>query len=278
MTAKTDPATELDVRRHKRSERDGYNLIAERYKEEARRREPICKALLDAAELAPGQALLDVASGPGVLARAAQARVAPGAVVISDLAERTLQLAQTAAPELLAVAADAEALPFAAASFDRVLCGLGLMFFPDTRRGLGEMLRVLRPQGRLALSVWDEPGAVPLVQCALSCMARLLPAPKVARLSPCRLGGVLEQTLAAAGCASIAISRCELDFSFDSAAEYWRTFLDMAGGAASGLSRLPAEMQARLAQEVAVELAPYKQGDGYRLVSGVLIATAGKPA
>ena len=265
---------EFDSRRHKRGEREGYNLIAERYLDAAPSRKRLTEALLAAAQLASGQSLLDLASGPGILAQAAAALVAPGRVVISDLAERPLVLARAAAPELLGVAADAEAPPFADASFDRVLCGLGLMFFPDDHRALAEIRRVLRPQGRLAVSVWAQAGRVPVVECALACIGRLLPPPKVAHLSPLRLGCGLPALLAACGFKNIEVSICELDFAFANAADYWHTFLAMAGGAASGLSRLPDAMQARFPSEVAVELEPYRQGDSFRLQSHVLVATA----
>jgi len=266
--------SDLDSRRHKRSEREGYNLIADRYLDAAPSRKRLTEALLAAAQLASGQALLDLASGPGILAQAAAPLVAPGRVVISDLAERSLLLARAANPELLAVAADAEALPFAAASFDRVLCSLGLMFFPDERQALAEIRRVLRPQGRLAVSVWAQPGSVPFVECALACIQRLLPPPKVARLTPCRFGGVLPELLAANGFKDIEVSVCRLDFVFSSAADYWRAFLDIAGGAAGGLSRLPDAVRARFPIEVALEIEPYRQGESYHLHGPVLIATA----
>ncbi len=264
----------FDPRRHKNSEREGYNLIADRYLAASLGRRALAEALLAAAALSPGQALLDLASGPGVLAQAAQPLVAPGRVVICDLAERSLALARTQMPELQGVAADAEALPFGSASFDRVLCGLGLMFFPDERLALAEIKRVLRPQGRLALSVWGEPGSVPLVECALACIARLLPPPKLARPSPCRLASILPELLAGCGYSDIRVSVCQLDFSFEAAADYWQAFLDLAGGAASGLARLPAATLARLASEVAVELEAHRQGAVFQLESSVLIATA----
>ena len=267
---------DFDSVRHKRSEREGYNLIAERYRDAAPSRLRLTAALLDAAALDSGLELLDLASGPGVLAQAALARMGAGRVVISDIAERPLALARAQAPELLGVAADAEALPFAAERFDRVLCGLGLMFFPDERRALAEIRRVLRPQGRLALSVWASAEQVPLVECALACLRRLLPPPKISRPGPCRLGNSLPQLLSACSFTAIELGECVLDFDFADAATYWRAFTDLAGGAAAGLSKLPPALAARLPAEVEQELAPYRQGTGYHLSSKVIVASARK--
>lgn len=277
MTSSSSP--DFDSRRCKRLERDGYNLIAARYLDAAATRTFLTAALLDAARLAPGQTLLDLASGPGVLAQAALARVAPsGRVVASDLAEKILAAGRAACPALVCAAADAEALPFQEASFDRVLCGLGLMFFPDERLALAEMHRVLRPEGRVTLSVWGKVGQAPLIECALACIRRLLPAPKVARASPFRLGPLLPGLLAQAGFSDLEITPCELVFRCDSADDYWQAFLDLAGGAAGSLARLPEEAQAGFPTEVARELLPYRDGKGFRLASQVLIASAVKSA
>ena len=199
-------------------------------------------------------------------------------MVASDLAEKLLAAGRGACPEILCAAADAEALPFADGSFDRVLCGLGLMFFPDEARALAEMRRVLRPGGRAVLSVWGEDGQAPLIECALACMRRLLPAPKVARRSPFRLAPLLPDLLDRAGFADIETTVCELEFAYASAADYWQAFLDIAGGAAGSLSRLPAAIQARFPLEVAQELAPHRVGGEFRLANKVLIAAAAKDA
>jgi ubiquinone/menaquinone biosynthesis C-methylase UbiE len=204
MTSSSSP--DFDRRRFKQLERAGYNLIASRYAAAAAVRAKLHAALLDAAALASGQEVLDLASGPGVLAQAALPRVFPGGcVVASDFAETMLAESRRLHPGLLHAAADAERLPFPAGRFDRVLCGLGLMFFPDERQALAEMRRVLRSNGRIAVSVWADATQVPLVECALACMRRLLPAPKVARLSVFRLGDPARLTtlLAATGFSGI---------------------------------------------------------------------------
>lgn len=268
----------FDADRFKREERIGYNLIAARYAESAALRTSLNAALIAAADLRPGQAVLDLASGPGVLAREAAQKVAGGLVVASDIAEQALAEGRRREPagNLQFAAADAERLTFADSAFDRILCGLGLMFFPDVPRALAEMRRVLKPGGFAVFSVWGEEARAPLVSCALQCIRRILPPPKVERLSPFRFGepALLRRTLEEAGFAHIELHVHTLNCAFDSPQAYWQAFRDLAGGAAAGLSRLPEAMLARLGEEVAQELAPCRQGDGYVAQSEVLIARA----
>ena len=268
----------FDPARFKREERAGYNLIAARYAESAALRTGLNAALIGAADLKPGQAVLDLASGPGVLARAAARQLSGGLVVASDIAEQALAEGRRRAAEanLQFAAADAERLTFADGAFDRVLCGLGLMFFPDVPRALAEMRRVLKPGGRAVFSVWGEEARAPLVSCALQCIRRILPPPKVERLSPFRFGdrALLLRTLEAAVFADVDVHVHVLSCAFDSSQAYWQAFRDLAGGAAAGLSRLPEATLARLGEEVAQELAPCRQGAGYVAQSEVLIASA----
>jgi SAM-dependent methyltransferase len=110
----------------------------------------------DAAGIEPGQQVLDVACGTGVLARTAAERVGPaGTVVGVDVNDGMLAVAQRTAPAITWKQGRAEALPVDSGSFDVVFSQFGLMFFEDKRTALQEMLRVLRPGGQLAVAVWD---------------------------------------------------------------------------------------------------------------------------
>ena len=116
-----------------------------------------------AAEIAPGQRVLDVASGTGVLARTVRELVgSEGSVVVLDMNEAMLDVARRATPEVEWRTGKAEALPFPAGDFDAVVSQFGLMFFDDRAAALGEMRRVLRASGRVAVAVWafieESPG------------------------------------------------------------------------------------------------------------------------
>lgn len=276
-------APDFDPQRFKQMERAGFNRIAARYADGAHLRTDLAKALLDAAELAPGQHVLDLASGPGLLARDAAQRVTPdGWVLASDIAEGMLAegaqraTAEGHATQLSFAAADGEHLPFPAASFDRVLAGLALFMFPHPERALAEMRRVLHPGGRVVLSVWGPREAVPLIARAQDCIARLLPPPKVARPSVFRFGNAarLCATLEDAGFHDVHIAPCRFACHFADADAYWEAFLDLAGGAAEALARLPAPRQAELRAAVAQDLAPHRSPHGFTVEATALVACA----
>jgi SAM-dependent methyltransferase len=108
------------------------------------------------ARVASGQAVLDVACGTGVVAvTAARTGAKVKALDLSPvLLERARTNAQIAGVAIDFVEGDAEALPYADASFDVVLSQFGHMFAPRPAIALAEMLRVLKPGGRIAFSTW----------------------------------------------------------------------------------------------------------------------------
>lgn len=123
--------------------------------------------MVEIAQIAPGQHVLDVACGTGVAARAAADVVGDnGSVVGLDLNPAMLAVAARIRTDIEWREGDATRLPFEAARFDAVLCQSALFFFPDPRGAIAEMARVLRPGGVLAVqtyaSVQDQPGFVEL--------------------------------------------------------------------------------------------------------------------
>jgi SAM-dependent methyltransferase len=127
--------------------------------------------LVEAAGVAPGQAVLDVACGTGVVAREAADRMGGrGRVVGFDLNEGMLAVARRLRPDIDWQQGDAAELPFPDDSFDVVLCQASLMFFPDRAQALREMARVARAGGTVGVQVWgsleSQPGYGPFVEAA----------------------------------------------------------------------------------------------------------------
>lgn len=130
--------------------------------------------MLDTADVAAGNRLLDVACGTGVLTRAALRRVGPsGEVVGLDPSTAMLAVASKIAPDVTWKQGVAEALPFDDASFDVVTCQFGLMFF-DRPRALREMMRVLKPGGRLVVSVWDRLENIPAYSILIALLRHMV--------------------------------------------------------------------------------------------------------
>lgn len=113
--------------------------------------------VLDAGKIQPGYRVLDVACGTGILAREAKLRLGAGGFVAGlDASPGMLTVAQQLAPSIEWREGGAESLPYAAESFDSVISQFGLMFFRDRHKALREMMRVLTPNGRMAIAVWDS--------------------------------------------------------------------------------------------------------------------------
>jgi SAM-dependent methyltransferase len=111
--------------------------------------------IADAARVASDDRVLDVGCGTGVLARAASDRVADESQVTGlDLNEGMLAVAERLRPRIDWRHGDASRLPLPVESYDVVVSQFALMYFPDRRAAIREMVRVLKPGGRLAVAVW----------------------------------------------------------------------------------------------------------------------------
>jgi SAM-dependent methyltransferase len=116
---------------------------------------PWAPQIADAAKVASDDRVLDVGCGTGVLARAAADRVADASQVTGlDLNEGMLAVARRLRPQIDWRQGDATKLPFPDGSYDVVVSQFALMYFPDRGAAIREMVRVLRPGGRLAVAVW----------------------------------------------------------------------------------------------------------------------------
>jgi SAM-dependent methyltransferase len=123
---------------------------------------PVSAGLLATADLDPGERVLDVACGTGLIARLAAEQVGPGGTVAGiDIAPDMIDVARAIPPPAGAAiewhVGDAASLPFGEGLYDAVLCQMGLMFMSDRAGALAEMRRVLAPDGRVVV---NTPGAI----------------------------------------------------------------------------------------------------------------------
>ena len=128
----------------------------------------------EAAQIKPGQRVLDVACGTGILAREVASRVgSAGHVVGIDPSPGMVAVASQLASAIEWREGVAESLPFPDQSFDAVVSQFGLMFFTDRRQALREMLRVLAPGGHLVVAVWDSLGEMPAYASEVALLERM---------------------------------------------------------------------------------------------------------
>jgi len=131
---------------------------------------------VELAAVGPGSRVIDVATGTGDLAVALARAVAPdGEVVACDFSEKMLARARAKAPALRFEWADALALPYASDSFDAATVGFGVRNFSDLRRGIEEMVRVVRPGGRVVILEITRPTREPLASFYRAWFDRVVP-------------------------------------------------------------------------------------------------------
>jgi len=273
----------FDPTRFKEQERNGFNLVAERYEQGMEQARPVVERLLELAKLhKSGLKVLDIATGPGMVARRAATLVGEsGAVVGVDIAEEAVYVARERANEdgldnVTFETMDAENLLFADSSFDRVIISFGLMHFPDSAKALAEVWRVLRPGGIVAVAVWAEAEEVPTLQLALEAITRNFPPPKIERPSMFRFGGsgVLEKLLEDSGFSQTSSQKVQVSLTVADAREYWTRFLDVAGITTVALAKQPPEVMEKLISDTNLE--SYKVGDMYTINSKVVVAAGTK--
>ncbi|MBI2152611.1 MAG: class I SAM-dependent methyltransferase [Candidatus Rokubacteria bacterium] len=236
-------------------------------------------ALLAAAQVAAGKKVLDVATGTGEAAVLAASLVGPsGRVLGVDISLPMLRVAKPkgAASRITFAAMDGQALAYRDHTFDAVVCRLGLMFFPDVARGLEEFRRVLRPHGRLAVSVLSTPERSPLLGIVFEALARQLPTEREALGVGFSLADapMLEQVLAKAGFQRLRVTRDVREIVFESFDDYWSPF--EAGGGRFGqiYQGLPEDGRRAVTQEVRQRMSQFESNGRFVLEVETLFGLA----
>ncbi len=239
-------------------------------------------ALIRAAHIVPGQAVLDVATGTGAAARAAADAVGPsGSVIAGDISPAMLEVARRnlkglhVALEIL----DGQALPFADGRFDAVICQLGLMFFIDPARGLSEFYRVLRSGGRVAVSVTTTPERSLFARIG-AVIARHVPerADKLNRFFSIPSAERLRSLIAGVGFREVDVQSESRAIEFASFAIYFSGIEKGATLSGQEFVQLPPELRLRIRDEVRQGLGVADQDQEFVIDMEVLVGSGRREA
>jgi ubiquinone/menaquinone biosynthesis C-methylase UbiE len=229
--------------------------------------------MLDAAGVATGAHVLDVAAGAGGQSLAAARRTGPtGRVVATDISPAILRYAaQSAAQAGVAIETrelDGEAVGAPQiGSFDAVISRLGLIYFPNQHRALSGMRQVLRERGRFGAIVYSTPERNEFFSIPVRIIrtrAQLAP-PAPGQPGPFSLGtpDVLKGVLSEAGFRDVSVQALEAPLRLPSAAECVRFQRESFGALHQMLSSLPAGEQAAVWREIEDALARFETNGGF---------------
>jgi ubiquinone/menaquinone biosynthesis C-methylase UbiE len=260
----------VEARLQRRVQRYGWDLAAKSY-------EPLWKTqlavaqseLLARAALVPGEQVLDVACGTGLVAFGAAEAVGPsGSVVGIDLSDGMVNAARRQAEtrQLSNVRferMDAEFLVLPDHAFDACLCALGLMYMPNPERAVLEMRRVTRPAGRIGLAVWGERS-----RCGWSVLFPIVDAEISGDVCPLffRLGkpDALARLCVEANCDVMAQHRFSAKLIYANADDACDAAF-VGGPVALAWSHFDEQARVRVRARYLEAIDPWREGPGYRI-------------
>jgi SAM-dependent methyltransferase len=248
--------------------------------------EPLADGLLERAAPGPGERVLDVACGTGIVTRRLPAAVgAEGRVVGLDISPEMLAVAKSRpAPDGAPIEwleGDATALGLEGGAFDLVLCQQGFQFVPDRLAAAREMRRVLADGGRALVSVWQGLERHPVFRVLIEAEAEQLGLPVEQLATPFMLGdpGELRGIFDAAGFGSVEVTSAEIEARFSPADRFVPLTVlgaaavipDLAEGGPEAIESLSAALDER----VAPMLEQYRDGDAlaFPMVTNLVLAT-----
>jgi SAM-dependent methyltransferase len=233
---------------------------------------PVSHWMIDAVDPQPGQRVLELAAGLGETGFLAAELVAPvGGVISSDQADAMLDGARKRAGELGLTNVEfqvlnAEWIDLPVASVDIVLCRWGYMLMVDPAAALVETRRVLRPEGHVALAVWDSLDRNPwALHPAVELLERgLTEPPAPGSPGPFALGDKLRlrELLEHAGFQEVWVQRLDLTQKVASFEEFWDTTLDLSRNFHDAVLSRPEPEIADIRASLAKRLGEFTAADG----------------
>jgi ubiquinone/menaquinone biosynthesis C-methylase UbiE len=269
----------MDPRLQHRVQRYGWDRAASYYEQSWRRQlAPAQDLLMTMAAIAPGERVLDVACGTGLVTFRAAAAVGPaGRVVGTDISEAMIEECRRAATERGVANAGFERMPsetlaFPDQSFDVVLCALGMMYVVDFEGAIREAFRVTRSGGRAVSAVWgrrDRCGWAPIFDV----VERRVQSEVCPMFFQLGTGETQQHLFERAGFTGARSERIATVLRYETGAD--ACVAAFAGGpVAMAYSRFDESTREGAHAEYLESIAPYRRGDGYEL-PGEYVVTIG---
>jgi ubiquinone/menaquinone biosynthesis C-methylase UbiE len=240
---------------------------------------PWAEAMIEELKLSPGDRVLDVACGTGIVARVAEERLRGGGSVVGvDLNREMLAVARAVAPAIDWREGSADALPLQEGEkFDVVVCQQGLQFFPNQPAAVAQMRRALDEGGRLAVATWRSDDEIPFIRELRRVAERRLGVIEDRRHS-LGDGSRLETLLIEAGFHEIRVRTVSLSMRFDIDAHFERlNAMALVGMSAAGKTMSDNErsqMVEAIASDSASVLKDYMVGSNITFELASNLATA----
>ncbi len=233
---------------------------------------PAAQALVDWTGLRDGETVVDVGCGTGAAAQGAAKKVGPhGRVAGVDLNPGMIDVARSLPTNSGAPIEwfedNAYALPFAEREFDVALCAQTLQFLEDQPGALAEMYRILKPKGRVAVSLWCDIGESPYFHALVETVVRHIGPDTAAGLGTAFSlsdAGVIRSLLSEARFRNVEMTVEQLDLDLPKAHEFVPRHIS-ATPMTAGFSAASEEVQSAVVQEMSERLAPYETDSGMRV-------------
>ena len=228
--------------------------------------------------------ILDVAAGTGEPGLTIASMLKDGKVVITDLAEDMLTIAQENAIKrginnIETRACDVCELPFADNTFNAISCRFGFMFFPDMLLAAKEMVRVLKPGGKIATSVWNVPEKNFWVTAIMGIINRNMELPSPPSGSPgmfrCAKDGFISNIFLQAGLKNIYQTEVPGKLNCKTVDAYWNMQTEVGAPIVAALSKANDEVKEKIKKEV-YEIVNQKYPDGNVIIDSSALVICGE--